>query len=370
MLALRIVAAVEHDGESAARFELRAVGHLRRRNQVAAPHLGAVELELARHAVEQALHHEHALRMAGAAHRRHRHLVGEREPDVHAVGRQLVAERHVLGGVVRQVDTARRVGAVIVYQRAADAEQARLVIDRHFDIPVLVALLRRGDEMLEAVLDPFHRPLQQYGRQAGDDILRVEDQLRAEPAADVGRDDAYLVLVAPEHVAKEAHRSVRHLRRAPERKPVVQRVMQRDGAAAFDRMAAAAVLPERFAEDMRRFLECRVDIAVGHVELGEQVVRRLAMHQRRAGGERRAAVRGRGQRLVVDVDERRCVFGNVAIIGDHDRHGLADMHHFVARERRTIQILLIARARQADDHELGGEVRHDVGAREDGVHAR
>ena len=121
---------------------------------------------------------------------------------------------------------------------------------------------------------------------------------------------------------------------------------------------------------MRRFLESRVDVTVGHVELGKEVVRRLAMHQGRAGGERRAAVRGRGQRLVVDVDERRCVFGNVAIIGHHDRHSLADMHHLVARERRTIQILLIARARQADDHELGGEVRHDVGAREDGVHAR
>src|SRR5204863_6405569 len=50
--------------------------------------------------------------------------------------------------------------------------------------------------------------------------LRVEHELRPESAAHVRRDDAHLVLVATEHVAKEPLGRVRHLRRAPQRKPM------------------------------------------------------------------------------------------------------------------------------------------------------
>ena len=59
-------------------------------DQVAAAHLGAIESQLARHAVEQTFHDERALRVPGAAHRRHRHLVGERELHVHVIGRHFI----------------------------------------------------------------------------------------------------------------------------------------------------------------------------------------------------------------------------------------------------------------------------------------
>ena len=88
LLAARIVAAVEHDRQCRrASSSGVAYGIALGRDEIAPPHLGAVEAELARHAVEQPLHHEGALRLAGAAHRRHRHLVGERELDLEAIGR-------------------------------------------------------------------------------------------------------------------------------------------------------------------------------------------------------------------------------------------------------------------------------------------
>src|SRR6185295_8807058 len=52
VLASRVVAAVEHDRQPAARLELRRVRHLLSRNQIAPAHLGAVEIQLARYTVE------------------------------------------------------------------------------------------------------------------------------------------------------------------------------------------------------------------------------------------------------------------------------------------------------------------------------
>ena len=93
------------------------------------------------------------------------------------------------------------------------------------------------------------------------------------------------------------------------------------------------------------------------------------MRLRRARRERGAAVGNRGQRLVIDVDEPGRILGNVAIVCDDDGDGLADVHHFVTGERRPVEVLLVARARQPDDHEFGREVSDEVSAREDGMHA-
>ena len=75
-------------------------------------------------------------------------------------------------------------------------------------------------------------------------------------------------------------------------------------------MAAAAVLPERFAEHVLRLGEHALGLAVGHVELGKQVVRRFTMHQRCIGRERSPAVGHRRQRIEVDLDQRRGIPGD------------------------------------------------------------
>ena len=103
---------------------------------------------------------------------------------------------------------------------------------------------------------------------------------------------------------------------------------------------------------MGRLGERGIGIAVAHAEFGQQIVRRAPVHDRGPRRERRAAVGDRGQRIVFDLDQRGAVLGDVAVVGDHDRHRLADVHHFVDREHGAVQVLLVALARKTDDEPL------------------
>ena len=164
LLTGREVAAVERDAGARARLQRRGVGHLVGRHQIAAPHLGAVERKRVGDGVEHALHRERALGIAGAAHRHGRDLVGLDHLHVELVGRQDVGTRQRRRRVERQVDALRRVGALVVDHAAAHAEQPAVVVERDLEIPILVALLDRRQEMLAPILDPFDRPPQHQRR--------------------------------------------------------------------------------------------------------------------------------------------------------------------------------------------------------------
>ncbi len=43
-----------------------------------------------------------------------------------------------------------------------------------------------GDEMLTAILDPFHRPVEALGRDADQNVLGIKFAAHAEAAADMG----------------------------------------------------------------------------------------------------------------------------------------------------------------------------------------
>ena len=55
------------------------------------------------------------------------------------------------------------------------------------------------------------------------------------------------------------------------------------------------------------------------------------MHPRSVGRQRGAAVGGRGERIVVDVDRGGRVFGEIAIVRDHHRDRFADIDDLVDR---------------------------------------
>ena len=57
-----------------------------------------------------------------------------------------------------------------------------------------------GDEILAPVLDPFHRPAKPLRRDRDAGIFRIERALGAEAAADIGRDDAKLIVVQIERI--------------------------------------------------------------------------------------------------------------------------------------------------------------------------
>ena len=299
-LAGRIIAAVVLHGGAGARLERLGVGHLLGRDQVAPPQLGALQLQFARDAVHQTLHREGGLRIAGAAHRRHRGLVGGGDRDLHRQRRQQIGPAHHRGRVVGDVDVLERIGAELVNEPAAHAQELAAGVDRDVDRPVLVALLRGVGEMLAPVLDPFDRAPDQLGGRHHRDVFRIDAELGTEAAADVGGRDPQPALVEIEQRGQRLEQVVRLLGRGPDRHPAVDTAALGDQAAAFDRMGGAAVLPELLVEDVRGLGEGGRGVAVGDLEGRDDVAVELAPHRRRVrrrrpGGSRRppAAARSR-----------------------------------------------------------------------------
>ena len=69
-----------------------------------------------------------------------------------------------------------------------------VVVERHFGMGDMIAAVRVGQERFRAVAGPFHRPADLLRRPEADHLLGIDEDLRAEAAADVGRDHAQLVL--------------------------------------------------------------------------------------------------------------------------------------------------------------------------------
>jgi len=86
-LAAGIIAAVVLHLLASARFQRFEIGHLFRRNQIAAAQLRAIELQRLRQAIQHAFHRKGRLRIAGAAHRRDRRFVSMHSGNVDRQGR-------------------------------------------------------------------------------------------------------------------------------------------------------------------------------------------------------------------------------------------------------------------------------------------
>ena len=99
------------------------------------------------------------------------------------------------------------------------------------------------------------------------------------------------------------------LRRRPERQPVLVGVVDGDRAASLDRVRAAAVLLEIDADAPRGAREGIRGVAIGLLELDQEVALAGPVGARRLRGERVAAIGDRGQRFVIDGNQRRSVFG-------------------------------------------------------------
>ena len=152
--------------------------------------------ELARRHLHQALDDEGRLRAARAAIGVDRRGVGVDAVDL-AVDRRDV----VLARQQRRVEIGRHagregreIGAEIGLGLHAQAEDLALVVDRHLGVGDVVAAMRVGEEGLGAVGGPLHRPADLLRRPDADRLFGVDEDLRAEAAAHVGRDHAQLVL--------------------------------------------------------------------------------------------------------------------------------------------------------------------------------
>ena len=136
--------------------------HFVDRDGVALSNFDRIELEFMRNGVDQPLAHEGGLEAAGRAIGRGRRLVGEAEMADRAIGarhaigsRQHAARHHRDAGCV-----GAHIGAVVVKDHVVDGEDFAVVGDGRAHLMMLVARMIGGDEMLAAILDPFHRPLE------------------------------------------------------------------------------------------------------------------------------------------------------------------------------------------------------------------
>ena len=161
----------------------------------------------------------------------------------------------------------------------------------------------RRDHRLGAVLDPLDRRADELGRLRDRELLGVAVELRAEAAADVGRDHAAASTRGSPQISRdERAQEVRDLRRAVERQLVGRDAPVGEHGARLDRDRRQPLVVDRLADLDRRGVEDRVE-ALGLVrDRAAEVARRVVVQQRRTGLERVLGVDHDGQRVVVDDD--------------------------------------------------------------------
>ena len=122
----------------------------------------------------------------------------------------------------------------------------------------------------------------------------------------------------------------------------------RDGehAASFHWMGAAAMLREGQAKDMGCGGEGPFAIAVADRVLDQNVVGRPSVGDDGVGPRRLPTVRYHRERPIFDLDTRSRIFGDVAIVGDDHRNGIAYVAHFVPSQDEWRYILTKAFGRQ------------------------
>ena len=93
--------------------------------------------------------------------------------------------------------SVREEGSVVAVQVDAQRQHLAFLVDRQVAGHVKVAREAGGDEVLVAILNPLHRAADQEARRCGDHVARIDRNLVAEAATEVGRDDADVLLRKP-----------------------------------------------------------------------------------------------------------------------------------------------------------------------------
>ena len=364
-LAFRVVAAVVRDRPAVAEDDADFVGELLGLDEVAAAHLGPVEAHLGRDEIHHALHREHGLRAAGAAHGRARGLVGVGDDEIEIVGRQHVGSGNGGRRDPRQHEAPGNVGAVVVHEAAAQAEQPRVLVDGDLQIPPLVAFLMRDQEILAPVLHPLHRPPERDARGSDRTVLAIVGALRAEAAADVGRDHTHLRIAEIEHVHERALQSMRALAGDVRGELLGRRVPVDHETAALDEEGSATMLEQALPEHVRGLAERLVDVAVFHRHARDDVVGSARVRGDGRGFDGRPHVGHRGQDLVVDLDEAGRILRDIAAVGDDDGDWLADDAHLLPRQHVLHTDLADGRVRDIERQAL---LAHHLGQVSPGEH--
>ena len=181
-----------------------------------------------------------------------------------------------------------------------------------------------GDEGFEPVGDELDRALQQDRERAGGDLVAIGVDLQPERSADIGRDDADIVLLHRQMPREHGLDHVRHLAGGVDGELLRPRVPvgeQRAGLQADRGVAAETIgLLDRHRAVRR---EGGLDVAVVDVAPPGKVVAEFRVEDRRARPERCLLVDDDGELLPLDVDQLGRVLGLGAGARADHRDGLA-----------------------------------------------
>ena len=313
-----------------------------------------IELELDGDALHQPLERQKELRAAEAADQARRHLVGEHHAVHHVdIGNVVGAGDRAVHAVERPRHGRAQEGAVVLELIEPQREDAAVLGDGGLDLGDAVGTGAGGEEMLEPVLDPFHRPAGDAGGDRGQHDIGKHRELDAEAAAGVGR-DAQSQLRAG-HAQRARHHRVGAERALEIRQHVVAlvgRPVFRDDDVALHRGEGVARIAAGQRDAGVRLRERALGVAVGEFADRDLVALGLGMQQRRRRLARGARVDHGCERLVVDAHQVGGILGEVARFGDHDGDRLADIAHALDRERPLVH------RRLERDQERVGELAH------------
>ncbi len=294
-------------------------------DEVATANLGRVEAEPAGEQVQGALHHERAHGHPDPTIGAERRLGGGERGEMEGIGGRPVGPGQDGGGAQRLERGGERVDVI----RPGVRPEARPQRQQHagrvggrFDLYAHLPGVGRRGQVLASGLDPLHRAPGATGQGGHRQVLGHHVHLLAEAAPGIRYDHAHAGLGQAEGAGDAAPEDVRHLAAGPEREG--RALPARDHAAALERRGGAARVGERLADHDRRAREGPVHVALGAPCLEEHVGVVLGVEPRRAGIERGVHVGHRGQRIVLDLDERAAVHGGVGRGAGHHRHRLAD----------------------------------------------
>jgi len=302
---------------------------------------------------------------AGARHPaigQDRTLVGGDREGAAAIGREVVGagqDARDLRRLQAGGERVGRIGARIDRRLALEPEQPAIAVGVRGNHVVMLAAVGVGDQVLAPVLDPAHRMPAAERKPTDADLLRREDALVAETAADVGRDHPHLAVLEAQAVGQAGAHDVRHLGRAVDGELLEAAVPERDHALALDRRHALAGRAQ-LARHGDRGRCRRRPVARLDESLEEDVVAPVLMQQRRARPAPFEHVMDRGQLLELDDHARRDVLRLGAARGEAHGDQLADLADLAPGQRRLVGDL---EARQAGDRRdrlhLGHVVRRE-----------
>ena len=131
-------------------------------------------------------------------------------------------------GVDRNGEPVGIVGAGVVHEPVAHAQDAPVPVHRQLGLVHLPPLLRRRGEALQPVLDPLERPAEPHRGPGEEHLLGIEHHdLGPEPAADERRDHPHLRLEQAEHAGETVPDGNRRLGGVPDGELLGARVPRR-----------------------------------------------------------------------------------------------------------------------------------------------